>query len=350
MQGQKRSHKLGALKMMILLYNLVNKMAKAQALPLLLWFSCLFAEAKPLTHKLSPEVQNIRIEAHQAHIRLRKATGKTKQLKIQYKKPLKITQDHFTLRAFEEGFPKKETAWRALKKNPVMTIWAPKLPIKIAVFGGKVEVSKFWNTDISISMPGKGAISIQGQQGGNTHISQGAGTINITAHQGNLNIQSEDSAIYLQSCAGHITVNSFKGRLTVNKSRGDLFVRSFIAPLVLNHFTGRLNFRQEKGGVYLKPVIGSITGYSNAGEVRGAVSADKVNIETKTGKIHLDLPHSKAWVNAQTWEGRIATPVYFSRIKTGGMDRSKGQLKGKKKGNVFLKSQSGSIRVYQSAH
>ncbi len=321
-------------------------------LPLLFLFICPFAEGetKTLTRKLSPDIQSIRIEAHQAHIRLRKAVGKTKQLKIEYKNPLKITEDHFTLRVFEEDFPEKETAWRRLKKNPVMTVWAPKLPVKVAVFGGTVEVSKFWNTDISISMPGKGAIYVKNQKAGNTHISQGAGKIKINAHKGNLTIQAEDSEIHLQSCAGKIKVSGFKGRLTVNKSRGHLFVRSFIAPLIINHFTGRLNFRQEKGGVYLKLAIGSVFGYSKEGEVRGAVYADEVNIETKTGKIHLDLPYSKAWVSAQTWEGRISTPAYFSRIKTGGMDRSKGQLRGRKRtGNVSLKSQSGSIRVYQSA-
>ena len=153
----------------------------------------------------------------------------------------------------------------------------------------------------------------------------------------------------LKACSGEMSFTGFKGQLRVDNSRGSLVVRTFQVPMTISKFRGRLHFRQEKGGVYLKGMTGSVDGYSQEGEIRGLIYPKEVNIETKTGKIHLDMPHSRAWVRADTWEGRLWTPSYFNRIRTGGMDRAQGRLRGgKKTGNVSLKSRSGSIKVYQS--
>ena len=318
-----------------------------------LFFSCSYSLAKKqalITRRQSlfSDVKNIRVQAHQAHIRLLKIKGKKKEIKVQYQESLDVKEEGSTLVISEKDFPDQEIAWKGLKKRPVMTIWAPQLPIKIGIFEGTVEVDRFWKTDLALFISGEGSIRIKNTSG-HVHIFQRSGNIAINSHLGNLTIQSENSVIHLKSCKGDINVSGFKGRLRVDKSSGSLSVQSFKAPLILNHFTGRLDFRQEKGGVYLKPMIGSVFGYSKEGEVRGVIRANEVNIETKTGRIHLDLPYSRAWVTAETWEGRIFTPIYFNRIKTGGMDRSKGRLRGsKRKGNVSLKSHSGSIRVYQS--
>ncbi len=325
-----------------------------------LFLSCFYStaeEGKPFIrkYKLSSEVKNIRIQAHQAHIRLLKMNkGNTQNaLKVQYRTPLKMEEDNSTLVISENDFPNKEAAGRVWKnKKPLMIVWVPKLPVQVAVFGGKVEINKFWKTSVSIFTSGKGSVFTKNTEG-NMHISQNTGDIKVDSHKGQLTIQSENSHIFLQSCKGKIKVNSFKGRLTVKKSIGQLSVRSFATLLTVNRFTGRLDFHQEKGDVRLKPMIGSVFGYSKEGAVRGVIQANEVNIETHTGKIKLNLPNSQAWVTAETWEGRIFTPIYFNRIKTGGMDRSKGRLRGKgskRKGNVSLKSHSGSIRVSQSVN
>ena len=77
---------------------------------------------------------------------------------------------------------------------------------------------------------------------------------------------------------------------------------------------------------------------------------NEARIETRTGKIWLDMPKSNIWVNAESWEGKIQTPNYFHHIRTGGMDRASGRLKGtiRRKGSVSLKSRSGSIIIHQS--
>ncbi|MDE0119914.1 MAG: hypothetical protein OXM55_07915 [Bdellovibrionales bacterium] len=299
-------------------------------------------------HTLSSDIKNIRIQVHQVHIRLLKMKGKKKEIKVQYHKTLSIEEEDSTLIVSEKDFPRSEKYKEGLKKKPVMTVWATRLPVKIGIFEGTVQINQFWKTDLALFVLGKGSINIK-NTAGSLHIFQSSGDIGVQSHSGELMIQSEDSRIRLRSCKGQMNISSFKGHLEVNKSNGRLFVQSFKAPLVLKHFTGRLDFRQEKGGVYLKPLVGSVFGYSKEGEVRGVIRANEVDIETQTGRIHLDFPYSRAWVTAETWEGRIFTPLYFNRIKTGGIDRSKGQLRGtKKKGSVSLKSHAGSIRVYQS--
>ena len=317
-------------------------------------FEPMKAEAKQKTttqrYGLSAEIKNIRVQAHHAHIRLLQVKDKKNEVKVQYQGSLEMEEEDSTLIISEDSFPDKKIALQTVKKKPRITIWVPKLPVKIAIFGGKIEVDKFWKTDLFVFMFGKGVVQIK-NTAGNLSVFQSAGDIKIDSHKGNLTIQAEDAEILLESCKGRINVHSFKGRLEVNKSSGHLSIKSFRSPLVFNQFTGQLEFRQEKGGVYLKPVIGSVSGYSKAGEIRGVIHPNEVDIETETGKIHLNFPRSQSWVTAETWEGRIFTPGYFHHIKTGGMDRSKGRLKGsKRKGNVSLKSRSGSIRVYQSVN
>lgn len=303
-----------------------------------------------ITHKysISSDIKNIRIQAHYAHIRL--FQSKKKELKVQYFKKLKIKEKDSTLLVSEEGFPRVKKAGRSIGKKSVIKIWIPSFPVEVAVFGGEIEIDKFWKTNLSVFMSERGSVRIKNTKG-NLNIFQKEGSIRIDSHKGNIVVQTESSRVQLRSCNGKIRFSGFKGRLEVNKSKGQLFVRSFKSPLILNTFIGYLDFQQEKAAVYLKPMIGSVSGYSKEGEVRGVIHPNEVSIETKTGRIHLDAPHSRAWVTAETWEGKIVTPVYFNRIKTGGMDRSKGQLRGKKKkGNVSLKSHSGSIRVYQSVN
>ncbi len=301
-------------------------------------------------YKLPAKITNIRVQAHYAHIRLfqRKSKKKKREIETHYNASLDMREESETLVISEKDFPDEKITWNVSGKAPVMTIQVPAyLSVEIAVFAGKVAINQFRKTNLSVFMPGRGFIHVQNTDG-NLNVFQGAGNIKVTSHKGNITVQAENSHVTLESCTGQeMNLNSFKGQMVIGKSKGHLSVRSFRAPLVLNHFTGRLNFQQEKGGIYLKPMIGSVFGYSREGEVRGLIYPNEVNIETDFGKIHLNIPHSKAWVTAETWEGKLFTPVYFNRIKTGGMDRAKGQMRGgKRKGNVSLKSHSGSIKIY----
>ncbi len=298
-------------------------------------------------HPLSPEIKNIRIEARNAHVRLVPLTGPKKTVSLKSEKPMKTGEENSTFLVSEENFPEKGHARPEGKPNRI-TIKAPlALPITVVLFRGQVTADRFAHLSVFIS--GKGSVKTRNTKG-QLHISQSRGSINIHSHRGTLNIQAEKGTAHLKSCKGDMTFSGFKGRLSVDNSRGQLSVRAFKLPLTLNKFTGQLNFRQEKGGVYLKRVTGSVSGYSREGEVRGLIHPNNVDIETEKGRIHLDMPHSGAYVQADTWEGRLGTPVYFNRIRTGGMDRAYGQLRGKKKaGHVSLKSRSGSIKVYQSA-
>ena len=317
----------------------------------LLFSSASMAE-KNIIHKynLSSEIKSIRIQVHHAHVRVLRNKNKKQELRVKYKGNLKMEESNDVFAVSEGSFPNEKNVWKLNnKKRSVMVLWVPKLPIEIALFSGKVEMDKLKQIELSVFMPGRGAIQLKNTDG-KINIFQGTGNINIRSHKGDLAIQSEDSRIHLRDCRGKINLSGFKGHVKISKSRGHLIAHSFKSPLIINHFTGRLDFWQEKGGVYLKPMIGSVSGYSGQGEVRGTIHPNVVDLETDKGKIHLDFPYSRAWLTAQTWEGKVAAPRYFNRVKTGGMERVRGRLKGSKnnKGNISLKSHSGSIRVYQS--
>ena len=339
-------------KNLVVVFSHIKKI-KIQILCLCLpFFIPIGAGAKSVIYKydVSQDIKSIRIQAHQAHIELIKRKDKKQELKVQYSGELEKEEEGDVFIVSVEKFPDEKLAWKKTGKRPTIKVWAPARNLEVAVFGGKVLVDKFADVNLSVFMAGKGSVHIK-RTTGELKIFQSSGTINLDSHKGNITIQEEDSLVSLNACKGKINIRGLKGHLEVSKSSGYLDVQSFKAPLVLRHFAGQLSFQQEKGGVYFKPMIGSVSGFSREGELRGTLQPNEVDLKTDTGKIHLDFPYSRAWLTAETWEGRIFTPIYFHRVKTGGMDRSRGRLRGSKHtGKVSLKSRSGSIRVYQSVN
>ena len=260
-----------------------------------------------------------------------------------------VEQKGSSLVISEEDFPSKERESSSEQKKLKMHIQVPGgQAFQIAVVSGQAEINGLQIKNLSISMLGHGTIKTTKTKG-DLQIFQGFGQISVKSHIGSLALQAEDSVVNVQSSRGSIELRSLKGQIKVSNSSGELYVRSFKAPTVLKTVSGKLDFLLEKGGLYLQNLTGSIKGYSKEGEVRGVVRPENVDIETGEGRIHLNFPHSMAWVKVESWDGKVRTPVYFRRIKTGGMDRASGRLKGKKyRGNVSLKSRSGSITVYQS--
>ena len=330
------------------------------------WFLGISLEAKThnIEHPLSPQISHIRIQLKKGNVRL--IPQKSQKVSIQSEKPIEITKESIqkanknTLVISEEeffSFSEGQTFNITGQQNKVRIKVPIDKPITLVLFQGVVgvvgvesvaKVGSFNN--LSIMMAGRGTIRTKNTKG-MLLVSQRAGDVHIHSHKGKLVVQGERSHVRLQACSGEISFVGFKGQLRVDNSRGSLFTRAFKLPLTLHKFKGQLNFQQEKGALYLKSMTGSMSGYSKGGEVRGLIYPKQVNIETNTGKIHLNMPHSQAWVQADTWGGRLWVPTYFNRTRTGGMERAQGRLKGKGKrdGRVSLKSQSGSIKVYQSA-
>ena len=317
------------------------------------------ANKNTLEHPLTKEITSIRIQAKKARLRLIPQKGH--RLSIRSDKPLRVTKENteeketITLIISEKDFPPEESGGFNLggKQNNILIRAPITWPITVLLFRGQVmvepahKVGRFNN--LSIRIAGPGLVRTRNTKG-TLHVSQREGDVHIHSHKGSLTVQGERAKARFQTCSGEMSFVGFKSQLQVDNSKGSLTTRAFKLPLTVNKFRGRLDFRQEKGPVYLKSMTGSISGYSKEGEVRGLIYPKEVSIETKTGRIHLDVPHSRAWVQADTSEGRLWTPTYFNRTRTGGMDRAQGRLKGKGKqaGRVSLKSHAGSIKIYQS--
>ena len=317
------------------------------------------AKANNTQYQIDHQIHDIRIQAKKAHIHLIPQKGPN--ISIQSEKPIEITKEKtkskekFTLLISEKDFSlEKSPSFNIAGKPNKISIKVPvRWPLTVVLFQGNVLTKSVPQAGLFrhlvIMIAGRGSVNTRNTKG-LLSVSQSTGDIQIHSHNGSLNIQGERANVSLQNCRGKMSVIGFKGRLRVDNSRGSLLARAFQLPLIVNKFKGSLNFRQERGQVHLKNMTGSISGYSKEGEIRGLLYPKEVNIETGTGKIHLDMPRSKAWVQADTWEGKLGTPSYFNRLRTGGMDRAQGRLKGrgKRDGRISLKSRSGSIKVYQS--
>lgn len=324
------------------------------------------------TYTLTPEIKSIRIQlSANTHLELRplktqKLTKKQKEKNAMNPRTLKVWLSHSpvlwgnslthqtkkeTFILSNKKFYSTKNILRVKNKKPIRIVMeVPQMPLQLIAFGGgQIKVTNLKNIRLLISVQNRSSIHVQNTQG-KLQIFQGTGTSRIESHKGQLSAQGENAQIYLKSCKGKMNLKYFKGSIHIENSRGELNLRSFKASSKIKKFTGKLNFHTEKGQTRLTYVSGSIAGFAKEGTIKGTLYPNEAQIETKTGKIWLDMPKSNIWVNAESWEGKIKTPNYFHHIRTGGMDRASGRLKGtiQRKGSVSLKSRSGSITIHQS--
>lgn len=302
------------------------------------------------------DIKTIRIQVSNSNIKVLPITSKKNELKIKNAHNFTIKEKNSVLIISENSFldqqkksllKKNLVKKKLVKKLKVIIRVPPSIPVEIAAIGTVISIHKLKKTNLLVSMIQKGTINIKNTKG-KLNIFQKKGDINIDSHKGELNIQAEDSDIFLTNHKGKININSLKGSINILKSQGTATLYSFKSPIIFDKFLGFITFKQEKGGVRFKQVNSVISGYSKFGKLRGSMHPNKITLKTKSGDINISFTRVRAWVTAETQEGRIYAPVYFHRIKTGGIDRSKGRLRGVKgQSIVSLKSYSGSIRVFQ---
>ena len=330
------------------------------------------AETKTRIYKLSSDIEWVQVQAQAAQLRIipvkvrktntapkktsdKSSDTKQKTIQVEYKGNFKVSSKDKVFKISEKDFPPDNKDIRKSKisdkERGRVTVWLPdQISLRVLTVSGRVEINNINSPRLSVSMLSTGSIQLK-NTGGDLSVFQESGEVHLSSHKGSLKVHAENSKVNIENCQGDMEVRSFKGRLSVQKSRGKLNVNTFKTPVILKGFSGQLISRQEKGGLYLKPMTGSIQAYSEEAEIRGKLYPDKVSIETKKGAIFLDMPGSRAWLSMESWDGRIKAPPYFYRVRTGGLNRARGRLrgKGKNKGEVALKSHSGSIRVYQSS-
>ena len=248
----------------------------------------------------------------------------------------------------DKNFPSLKAKDKA--REAVEILLPEGLSVHVRLFTGEIKIQNLKNTNIFVAAPGRSVVETANTSG-KLQVFQAAGQLSIRRHKGPIHLQGENTRLFMEHCQGPIHISHFKGQARVKNSKGRLNLRAFKAHDVLKNFEGRLTFHIEQGFLKFRPVIGSVEGQAQSAHITGVLHPHEVNIQTNTGRIALDMPHSKAWVTAESWEGKIRTPNYFNRIKTGGMDRSQGRLRGRgrlKTGKVILNSRSGSISVGQS--
>ena len=314
-------------------------------------------------YPLNSEIKNLRFLLSGSNLKivpLKKSKESPKELRIWlndspklWRKSINYQVEKDTLIISDKYFYTAKNILNTNKTKPLQIILeVPTISIQVMAIGkgGVITIKNLKNDLIQVSAQYNTSIIIQNTQG-ELKLFQGAGSAQIKSHQGTLIAQGENAHIQLKSCQANMKLHYFKGRISIEDSKGSIHLRTFKAKSSLKKFTGRLNFHIEKANLSLKQISGSITGFSKEGNIYGVLYPNTVKIETESGKIWLDMPKSNIWVQAESWEGKIRTPDYFSHIRTGGMDRASGELRGtkKRKGRVSLKSRSGAITVHQSS-
>lgn len=253
----------------------------------------------------------------------------------------------FTIKGQVESHKKSATR-RIIKtnSNSVIQIGMPEGELRITLLEAEqIKIDKLQNTKLFISLQ-SAHIEIK-DSGPFSEISLNNGQIDLDQMRGELRVHSYLAPIKLTGFEGQAEIRTYSGAVEVTEMQGSLDIKSFESPINLVQSKGDIQFHAEKSDIDIRRFDGSMKGYSNKGYVRGSMKPKKVDIQTDSGLIQLYFQNANAYIEAQSWKGKVYAPGYFYRDRAGGVYKAFGRIKdrGERGGKVTLKSQSGKISI-----
>lgn len=224
-----------------------------------------------------------------------------------------------------------------------ITISAPSRPLKLAWRTGQISL-KNWMQLAQVQIQ-EGRVDIQGGSGG-VKVSHQEGQVMVTGYKGSVDIDTYKGKIIAQDTQGPVVIDNFVGESIISNSDGDVALSSFKGSMKVNKGKGRIDFANERGILNISGFSGDVRGRSEQGAVIANLnSSSNVRITTEQGNVSLRLPGSGASVNLGTEDGAFYVPNYLRLTRLPNLKLMRGRLRGKNPGNIYVRTESGSIRV-----
>lgn len=224
-----------------------------------------------------------------------------------------------------------------------LIIRGPSLPVKISWWKGEVQFNQ-WKSSADINLL-NGSIAVQKMEGDLKLFGQ-AGSMKVSQHKGQILIGSYRSTVLLNEVEGDVELENFAGKSQLFKVKGAVRYKGFKGALRLSDSEGDVQFESRQAGIQLAKHQGDIKGRSAEGRVgldlQGKVN---VNVRSQAGEISLKLRGSGASVNLGSREGLIYAPSYLRTTSYPTLRVKQGRLRGREQGRVFVRTESGVIRL-----
>lgn len=244
--------------------------------------------------------------------------------------------------------PHSKASWEKTLQNQVMPsfemqISGPPKALDLALRDGTLKIDN-WSAPLKIYAQ-KGSVTINGGEGELTLGIQ-EGQVNLNARKGSTSIDSYAAKISSRSGEGGLRVVNFSGNTNIEAHQGAVDLNGYQGEFDVSKGRGRVDFDVDRSTVKINGRSGDIRGQSGQGALIATTSGQaEVRVTTKEGNVSLNMAGSGAQVNIGTEEGQIYAPNYLRLSRLPTMKLMQGRLRGKESGQVYVRSESGSIRL-----
>lgn len=263
--------------------------------------------------------------------------------------PLSLKKENGVIYLKVSG-PIEKSAWELAmvdKKWPKynMNIVVPDVvdSVQLNWWKGKVSV-KDLHSSLSVTIQ-EGKLKVTDSVGDLMAYVQ-KGTIEVMRQKGAVDAESYSGQVTIKDVEGVVSVNNFTGKSVVEGVEGTLNYNSYSGTTLVKNVKGRFNFKNGRSKLEARGVEGDIRGRSGQGPVK-ITSNSKMNVNIKSieGTVSLKIPRSGAHVNVGSEKGGLYVPSFLKMTHFTSLKVKRGKLRGDVKGRVFVRTQSGDIRI-----
>ncbi len=225
-----------------------------------------------------------------------------------------------------------------------INIKGPSLPLRINLLEGDV-VLKNWKHDFLISQKNGKIKSLSNKGEGSLHLVEGQ--VEMSSHIGNIKADLFRVQARYNKVKGEIWHKSFSGDVNINHALGTVHMQVNQGKVNVIGGKGNTHFDLGEAEFHFSKRSGLLKGKSLQGTIRAILDrAVKVSIQSKTGDVLLQVPHtSAARVDIGTQDGKLVVPQGLRTTKRGVYDIARGRLKGQEPGRLFVRTETGGITL-----
>lgn len=245
--------------------------------------------------------------------------------------------------------PQSKATWSKLSYNQKLipkfnlVIKTPQLPIQVSWRQGSVSVNQLKQSLAIALFDGNVQVT---KLRGDLNVNQQKGQLTLKDIKGDVVFDGYNNKISATQVSGNMRLKNFSGSSRVISFNGQIDFETYNGRLQVDKSEGRVEFFSDRGKIFLNQFKGDIKGKSDQGSISASlVGNTDVRIRSKDASVSLRLPNSAANINVGTKEGSLQAPKFLRLTRLPSLRVIRGRLRGKNPGQVYVRTESGSIRI-----
>jgi hypothetical protein len=224
-----------------------------------------------------------------------------------------------------------------------VSIQGPARETELALREGSLKIEN-WSAPLKIYAQ-KSDVSIRNCEG-ELHLGVQEGQVHLLSHKGAASIESYSAKVNVKEGSGALSVVNFSGTTDIQSQQGPIELNGYQGGFQVSKGQGRLEFDVDRSTVKVGERAGDLRGKSKQGAVIASLQGESdVRLSTVEGNVSLSLANSGAYLNVGSEEGQVYAPNYLQVSRLPNIRLVQGRLHGKLPGQVYVRSQSGTIRI-----